>query len=171
MSHDRQVSIAACWLGADGSHVEEVWAGPNSDDAMAWLIERAGRRVPVVIDGMSPASSMVPELKAARVKVVVTAAGDMSKACGLWLDDVRVSRLTHGGQDDVDAALAAAKKRPIGTAGGWGWDRKEDTSNLAPLVSITLARYGASLTRRKAGTYSTAGGRTMRQRNPRSSSR
>jgi hypothetical protein len=27
MSHDREISVGACWLEADSAHVEEVWAG------------------------------------------------------------------------------------------------------------------------------------------------
>ena len=171
MSHDRQVSVSACWLEEYGAHVEEVWAGPNADAALAWVAERAGRRIPVLIDGMSPAASMVPELKARRVKVATTSAGDMAKACGLWLDDVNAQKLTHGGQEAVTDAVAAAKKRAIGTAGGWGWDRKDETTNIAPLVSQTLARYGASLNQRKTSGTGVTHERVPRQRNPRRSSR
>ena len=51
--------------------------------------------------------------------------------------------LTHFDQEPLNAALSGARKRPIGTAGGWGWDRKDYSINLAPLVSVTLARFGA----------------------------
>jgi hypothetical protein len=77
------------------------------------------------------------------VRVVVTSAADMAKACGAFYDAVLEGRLTHFDQAPLNAAVAGARKRPIGAAGGWGWDRKDYSINLAPLVSVTLAKFGA----------------------------
>lgn len=142
MSHDRVVSIGVCV----GEHVEVAALDKVSDTlgAVEWLIERAGKKIPVVVDGQSPAASMVSALRAAGVQVVVTSAPDMAKACGAFYDAVLEERLTHFNQAPLNAALSGARKRPIGTAGGWGWDRKDYSINLAPLVSVTLARFGAS---------------------------
>jgi hypothetical protein len=142
MSHDRVVSIGVCV----GEHVEVAALDKVADTlgAVEWLIERAGKRIPVVVDGQSPAASMVPALRSAGVQVVVTSAPDMAKACGGFYDAVMESRLTHFDQAPLNAALSGARKRPIGTAGGWGWDRKDYSINLAPLVSVTLARFGAA---------------------------
>lgn len=143
MSHDRVVSIGVCV----GEHVEVAALDKVSDTlgAVEWLIERAGKTTPVVVDGQSPAASMVPALRTAGVHVVVTSAADMAKACGSFYDAVIESRLTHFDQAPLNTALAGARKRPIGTAGGWGWDRKDYSINLAPLVSVTLAKFGAGL--------------------------
>lgn len=142
MSHDRVVSIGVCV----GEHVEVAALDKVSDTlgAVEWLIERAAKRIPVVVDGQSPAASMVPALRNAGVHVVVTSAADMARACGSFYDAVFEERLTHFDQAPLNAALAGARKRPIGTAGGWGWDRKDYSINLAPLVSVTLARFGAT---------------------------
>lgn len=141
MSHDRVVSIGVCV----GEHVEVAALDKVSDTlgAVEWLVERAGKTTPVVVDGQSPAASMVSALRNAGVRVVVTSAPDMAKACGAFYDAVVEERLTHFDQAPLNAALAGARKRPIGTAGGWGWDRKDYSINLAPLVSVTLARFGA----------------------------
>jgi hypothetical protein len=141
MSHDRVVSIGV----SVGEHVEVAALDKVSDTlgAVEWLTERAGKTIPVVVDGQSPAASMIPALRNAGVRVVVTAAADMAKACGAFYDAVIEERLTHFDQAPLNAALAGARKRPIGTAGGWGWDRKDYSINLAPLVSVTLARFGA----------------------------
>jgi len=143
MSHDRVLAIAGCW----GSHVELLAVDAVQDTlaAVEWLTERAGRRIPVVIDSLSPAASMVAALKAARVRVVVTGAADMQKACGGFLDAATTARLTHAGQQQLTDALAGAEKRKIGDAGGWGWNRKDPARNIAPLVAVTLAHYGATL--------------------------
>jgi len=145
MSHDRAVSIGACWLEPNSAHVEEVWAGGDEAAAVEWIVERAGRRLLVVIDGMSPAASMVPTLKARGVNVHVSTAGDMAKACGLVASDVEGRRLTHADQESVNAAREGARKRAIGTAGGWGYDRSDAAVNIAPMVAVTLARLGAAL--------------------------
>jgi hypothetical protein len=48
-------------------------------------------------------------------------------------------------------ALRGAKKRMIGAAGAWGWDRKSPDIDLTPLVACTLALFGAMTTKRKPG--------------------
>lgn len=145
MSHDRVVSVGVCVQG-ETEHVE-VAALDLVNDTLAvveWLVQRAGRKAPVVVDAQSPAASMIPALKAAGVNVVVTTAADVAKACGEFYDAVLEERLTHFDQDPLNAALAGAKKRAIGTAGGWGWDRKDYAINLSPLVAVTLAKFGAN---------------------------
>ena len=147
MSHDRQISIGACWIEPESAHVEEVWAGPNQAAAVEWIVERAGRRTQVVIDSMSPAASMIPTLKARGVKVHAGSAGDMAKGCGLTVADLESGRLTHADQEPVNDAREGARKRAIGTAGGWGMDRSDPSVNIAPMVAVVLARLAASMTK------------------------
>jgi hypothetical protein len=156
MSHDRVISIDGCWLAGETAHVEILALDIASDTLSAadWLVARAGRKIPVVIDSMSPAASMIPTLKARKVRVIVTNAGDIAKACGGFYDDAIAGRLTHAGQRQLDDAIAGAQKRRIGDAGGWGWDRKDPTVNIAPLVSATLARFGAAVTNKPKTTQS-----------------
>jgi hypothetical protein len=147
MSHGREISVGACWLEPESAHVEEVWAGVDESAAVDWIAKRAGRRIPVVIDSMSPAASMIPALKARGVKVHTGTSGDMQKACGLFLSEVEARRLTHADQESVNDAREGVRKRAIGTAGGWGYDRSNPSVNIAPLVAVTLARLGASMTK------------------------
>ncbi|AXH46844.1 terminase [Mycobacterium phage Aminay] len=156
MSHARDIGIGACWRMVDGGqddgyHIEQVWAGADHAAAVEWIVERAGRRIPVLIDNMSPAAALAPILKARKVNVRLTTAGDMARACGLFADSVAGDRLTHGDQDAVNAALAGARKRQIRDAGGWGYDRRDPTSSIYPLVAVTLALLGAAESRRPAG--------------------
>jgi hypothetical protein len=158
MSHDRHISVAACWLEAeDTAHAEEVWAGPDADAAVEWVTKAAGRRIPVVIDEASPASSLAPILRARKVRVLKTSAGDMAKACGQLVDKVGLGKFTHADQDPVNDAVTGARKRAIGTAGGWGYDRRDESVNIAPLVALTLALFGALATKRRK---TTSDGRT-----------
>lgn len=158
-SHARRFSVAGCWRDAHGAHGEEVLAGSDEDEVFAWLVARSTRRMPIVVDHYSPAASLVPRLKQAGRTVHVTTSTDMAKACGLWLGDVEAGRLTHGDQDSVNDAIADAKKRAVGNAGGWGWDRRDETSNIAPLVAHTLARFGAELAPRRQGEGRSSAGR------------
>lgn len=151
MSHDRVLVIAGCWQTGDAAHVEVLALDRVTETAgvVLWLAERAGRRIPVVIDSYSPAASLLPELRAAKVRVRETGAADMAKACGGFFDDVTHGRLTHSGQPQLDGAVSGARKRAIGKAGGWGWDRAQPDVNVAPLVAVTLARFGASMVRKR----------------------
>lgn len=147
MSHDRLISVGACWREGESAHVEEVWAGTDDAAAVDWLVERAGRRIQVVIDDQSPAASMIPTLKARGVRVHRGTAPDMAKACGLLASEVEAGRLTHADQQAVNEAREGARKRSVGSAGGWGYDRSDPSVNIAPLVAVTLARLGASMAR------------------------
>jgi hypothetical protein len=151
MSHDRRISVAACWLEDESAHVEEIWAGINETAAVDWVEDawkRAGRRKPVLIDSQSPANTMAAVLKARGVKVHNGSATDMAKGCGLVVSDLNAGRLTHADQDSVNEARDGARKRGIGTAGGWGIDRKDPSVNIAPMVAVILARLSASMTKK-----------------------
>ena len=163
MSHERKISISACWTVDDMAHVEEVWWGNDEAEAVA-LVEsmwRANRRMKVIIDGMSPAASMVPTLKTRRVNVHVGTSGDMQKACGLMASDLEMGRLTHADQERLNDARDGARKRAIGSAGGWGYDRRDASVFIAPLVSATLARLAASMIRKPTGTGRSNSGRQV----------
>jgi Terminase large subunit, T4likevirus-type, N-terminal len=146
-SHAREISVGACWLEDTSAHVEEVWAGVDEPAAVEWVVARAGRRIPVIIDAKSTASSMIPALKARRVKVLTGNENDMARGCGLIVADLEAGRLTHADQEAVNDAREGARKRAIGKAGGWGYDRKDPSVNIAPLVAVTLARLVASMTK------------------------
>lgn len=150
MSHARAISVAAVWLDDDDAHGEEVWAGISTDAAIEWVAARAGRRLPVVIDSASPAASMAPMLRARGVRVLVTSGQDMAKACGQLVDKIGSGAFTHGDQKPVNEAAEGVRKRAIGTAGGWGYDRREESPvDIAPIVAMTLALFGALATKRR----------------------
>lgn len=162
MSHARAISVAACWIEETSAHVEEVWSGFDEPAAVAWVIDawkRAGRRSKVVIDGMSPAASMIPALRAAGVKIITGNSADMSRGCGLVKSDLEAGRLTHADQEPVNDAREGSRKRAIGTAGGWGLDRSDPSVNIAPMVAVVLARLGASMSKKPSGEGRSSSGR------------
>lgn len=148
MSHAREISVGACWIEGDSAHVEEVWRGTDEAAAIEWVAGVAGRRLPVVIDDASPAASMQIELRQRHVNVVKSGAQDMARACGLMASRLKAGTLTNSDQASLNAAAEGARKRPIGTAGGWGLDRKDSTVSIFPLVAVVLALLGATKTHR-----------------------
>jgi hypothetical protein len=143
-AQDRKTSvIAAGGRRADGwTHVELVRHGTGT----SWVLDELMRLTQahggsVVIDGISPAASLVPALKDAGLDPTVTNAPDMARACGSIHDAVVDGQLFHLGDDLVESALLSAGTRPL--SGGWAWDRK--SGDISPIVAVTLAAYGVLL--------------------------
>lgn len=138
---DRQWgSLAAAGHRADGDLVGELvdtrpglgWLGPRTIE----VARRQGIST-VAVDPSSSAGSIIPELEAAGLKVHKMPARAHAWAAGALYDRVVDGVFWHRGQGDVQAAVVAARKRPLGDA--WAWDRRNDEDNLTPLVAITLA--------------------------------
>ena len=143
----REFAVAAAWLSDGGVHVElDCSDRVDPLDALAHVVERAGRRIPVVIASDSPAGALIAPMKAQRCKVAVVSSPEMARAVGGFVDDAHTARLSHDGHPQLAAAVAAARKRPVGLAGSFGWDYRAEGSVL--LVSTTLARFGAVTARR-----------------------
>jgi len=151
MSHGREIAVAGCWLEDPSAHVEIVWAGSDPALAIEWVAGRAERRIPVIIDSLSPASAMAPELRARRVRLKLSTAADMARACGMTLDRITAGTLTHDGHVGLAEAVQGARKRPIRDAGGFAWDRRDPTVAIYPLVAVSLALLGATENPRRAG--------------------
>ena len=152
-----ELSIAAGWdLGDARVHVEEVFSTRSLEAAAAFLDEVGRPRDPILIDEHSPARAVMPLLKARRMRGARTArVGDMIAACALTEAGIDEELLTHGGQESLARAIAAAMKRPIRTsAGGWVWAPRGDLP-IHALNAASLAVLGAS----QMTTSSTSGGR------------
>jgi phage terminase large subunit-like protein len=158
---DRSVaSVSFAGQRADGLwHVELDEHRAGTGWLPAWVAARCERnRIrAVVIDGKSPAASMIEDLRAAGVKVTTTSAGDMAAACGQLFDGVMEGRVRHTDQPQVNVALSVARKRPLGDA--WAWNRKSAESDITPLVACTLALWGAQTSSVKRPTRKRTEGR------------
>lgn len=108
------------------------WLGPRTIE----VARRQGISM-VAVDPSSSAGSIIPELEAAGLKVHKMPARAHAWAAGALYDRVVDGVFWHRGQGEVQAAVVAARKRPLGDA--WAWDRRNDEDNLTPLVAITLA--------------------------------
>lgn len=155
MNPDRSVlTVASARKPDEGPIHVEVVRSESTGSGTAWAVEFIASRWPdtasVVIDGMSPAASLIPELVARKVKVTVTSSSDMMKACGMFYDGILQRSITHFDQPGLNAALAAADRR-FGSGGAWSWDRKSLDADITPLVAATLAHWGVSTTKRRPG--------------------
>lgn len=145
MSPDRsRVFVGVCQLGEGKPFVEIALEDDASvlGDRLVELIVSSGVEL-VLIDGHSPALSIVDRLQAEGVKVRVTGMQDMAKAAGLFQDAVRSRALKHSGQEQLSAGLRQARPRLIGSGGGFGYQRSKGGEFVAALVAVTLAFYGA----------------------------
>lgn len=95
----------------------------------------------LIIDGASPAASIVDELGRDRIRATTTTARQYAQACGQLFDGVMEGWLRHTDQPQMNVALSAARKRPLGDA--WAWSRKSSASDITPIVAATLALWGA----------------------------
>ena len=153
-----RVALAAALLPADGMvHVEVVKVAPMSGGD-AWLVDWLAARVRgsagVVIDGKSGAGPLVNALRERRapVRLIHTPTVDqIISAHAGFLAAVQGRNLTHYGQTGLNDVVAAATKRDIGKAGGWGW-QGIDGMDTTPLDAVTLAHWLVATSKRKATT-------------------
>ena len=157
MAPDRSsLAIGGAVNHRDGTaHIElrrfESTQSKGTQWAVDYITEHWPRTASVVIDAQSPANALITELKARHVKVITTNAGDMGRACGMLLDMLNAGKLTHLPDDKAPAlatAVANAITRSIGQSGAFGWNKMGGDIDISPLVAVTLALYGTTITKR-----------------------
>ena len=137
-------SIGVAGRREDGKlHVELV----DHRRQTGWVVERvrelveAKPAIGVVLDGASPANSLLSELtEALDIDVTVLTGNEHAQACGMIFDAVEQGTLRHIGQTELAEATRVAVKRPLGDA--WAWSRKNAAGDISPLVACTLALWG-----------------------------
>lgn len=148
-SPDGLACIVAAYRDFDAgtTHLEVVYVDDGAHTmagVVDWLLATP-RRLPIVVDSMSPAASAIAHLTAKRRTVVVTHTGELVRACIGLADDVTAGMLTHADtpNGDLGYAVDGARRRPIGEAGGYAWDRRDGSVAVSPLVAASLAHWGA----------------------------
>jgi len=123
----------------------------HHDPGTGWLVPRAKALCEkwggqVAVDPGGPAGSFITELEQNRVRVVPVGGGDLTKACGMFYTAIAdrepgSSPIQVRKDGRLDAAVAAAKKRPTGDA--WVWTRKSSLTDISPVVAVTVAYWAA----------------------------
>ena len=151
------VALGVALKPDDGpTHVEGIEHRAMADGVgwlVDWLAERWRTCDGIVIDGKSGAGDLENALRARKVspKAIITPnVTDIVTAHAMFLNAIRDKNLTHYSQDGLNASIAAAMRRNIGQAGGWGWAPIGDGS-VTLLESVTLAHFGAHTSTRHAG--------------------
>lgn len=142
VSPDRRGSIFAAGLRKDGKvHLELIdnRAGTNWMVPALLGLQKKHRPLAIGVDVGGPASSLIPELEQLVRELQITELGakELVQSCGLFYDAVKDHTITHLSDPALDDAVTGAKQRTIGQS--WGWDRKDATVDISPLVAATLA--------------------------------
>lgn len=144
VSPDRKrASISAYGRRSDGrGHGEVIDNRPKTGWVLDRMVELAEKHesLGVVIDAAGPAASLIPELQERGVTVITTSAQEMAHACGGIYDDIEEDQFRHLDDPRLNAAVSAAAWRPLGDARAFR--RKDDSTDITPLISVTLARFG-----------------------------
>lgn len=145
------VSLAGAVLDGERVHVEAIARLSADDLAMddlplaQWLAARFATCAAIVVDGKAGVGALVEDLRTLGVlgyKLIVPTTDQAITAHAQFLATINAGTLTHPDQTELNQAAKVATKRPIGTAGGWGW-RSVDGSDVLDLEAATLAAYGA----------------------------
>lgn len=138
----KSAAIGVSGLRSDGLlHVGVVEQRPGND----WVAPRLGELVrkwrprKVVVDPRSPAGALIPDIESYGVEVHQVTASEYAQACGFLYDRTTSQRIRHRGQPVLDDALRGATQRPIADA--WGWNRRDASVDISPLVAVTLAAF------------------------------
>ena len=140
LAEDRSASLAVGWKRPDGGpHVMIAKTFPSTEGVVAECArvtkEWGGK---VVLGG--PAESLVTELKAAGVPLVVLSGREFVQGCGLVDDAVKATlpgrKLSHGNQPELNEAARVAKWRTVGASTERAWLLK-DVAGIGPLVAAT----------------------------------
>ncbi|MFI8660118.1 hypothetical protein ACIGKR_09015 [Rhodococcus qingshengii] len=135
-------SVSAAGRRIDGMPMVEML---ENRTGIGWVVEyvkavyRKGKFRGVVIDGASQASPLIEPLETAGIPVIVTGAQYMGTSCANFYRKAMQGEMVHLDQPTFNTAVADARKRNIGVDGLWGWNRKNTTVDITPLVSGTLA--------------------------------
>lgn len=139
----------------------------STAEGLDWLVEfladRKDEISQIVIDGKAGVDPLVAALaergiraraKAPRASgrmIRVPTMAEYISAHAMFLQDVIGEQLFHDDAPDLNLQVAGARKRPIGTQGGWGWRGLTDDHDTTLLDAATLAFWGAKTTTRRAG--------------------
>lgn len=135
-------AIGVAGSNGDSVHIEVVDHRPGTGWVVERMVELRERWSPraIVVDAGGPAGSLIPDLERAGLQIVQPKTREVAQACGQFYDAVSDQSLVHLDQAPLATALAGAAQRSLGDA--WAWARRGVSTDISPLVAVTLARWG-----------------------------
>jgi hypothetical protein len=143
-SPDRRWStIAVAGLRTDERRqLQIVQTGRGTDWVVARLVELFAewKPVAVAVSPDDPIASLIPDLAAAKIRLLTVSTREMAQGCGMVVDGVTAGTVRHCAQPVLDVALSAACKRRTGEQ--WVWAAPAGGKvDISPLKAVTLALY------------------------------
>jgi hypothetical protein len=116
-------------------------------ESVSWVVDRILKlwrehKGSIVVDGYSPANSLVDRLETGGVPVTRYTLRDMTSACGLFYDAVLDDAIRIRPNASLESAIASAKRKQMSS--GYLWSRTVDAADLTPLFAATLAYHHAT---------------------------
>ncbi|MGN6656434.1 MAG: hypothetical protein ACTHJ9_13960 [Rhodanobacter sp.] len=127
-----------------GVWVKPLHHGPGTRgvvDRCVELQEKFG--VDVVIDGRGPGAVLIPHLESAGVKLRIASTTDVLNAFANLETKIREREFFHVAAPELDVAVTAAVRRPVGDRFALG--RKKTEADISPLEAACLAAWHAGL--------------------------
>lgn len=153
-----QVALSAAMKPENGPiHVEGLKIAKLSEGTqwlVDFLVERKETTAQIVIDGKSGVGFLVNALRQNKIpaSVILTPTLDQVITAHSMLKQAIVGgTLTHKDQSELNDQVKAAVVRKIGTTGGYGWDAPNGGVPVTLLDAVTLAHWGATITKRRPG--------------------
>ena len=143
VSPDGSASISVAGSRPDGLvHVEVVDHRSGTSWVTGRLQELVRRWSPscIVLDAASPVGALLPDLDRVGLSVSSVAGREAAQAAVAFTALVSQRQVRHLEQADLNAAVAAAKRRMVGDL--WAFGRRGSSVDISPLVSCALASWG-----------------------------
>jgi hypothetical protein len=138
-------AIVAAWRDPAGVHVEVADHRPGAGWLADRLHELSERWRPAVIayDQAGPALDIADAATRAGLELLGLKAREYAAACAGLLEALCAdsSLVRYRPHPALDAAAAAAVRRPLGDA--WAWGRRQSSGSLAALTAMTVAVWAA----------------------------
>ncbi|MFC0314495.1 hypothetical protein ACFQNE_02005 [Gordonia phosphorivorans] len=140
----RDWAIVAATFADDGAPYLEVgFVGKATNAAMVRKVKALVDLWDpiIIIDRKSAAAPLIALLKAEDIVPEVTGADKMAVACQGIEADLLDAQMYLADQPAIIDAFGSATKRLM-PQGDWAWNRAEGGASIAPLVAMTMARWG-----------------------------
>lgn len=153
--------ITACWCEGESAHVEIAMGTQSEVEAMNFMTHHAAKRTPIKHDATGAAKALGEKLKQLNFRASAYTQNEAGAGNALWLNMAEQSRLSHGGQQDLELAIRGSRRQDR-TSGGWMMVPRSDSFDIGPAIAMSAAVYAAMTTRRPAGSGRSASGRRQR---------
>lgn len=154
-STTQAVSLAVCLKPLEGKpHVElvdiyDLTRGISK--LVGWLADRWKDAALIALDGMQGAPMLEQSLTSAGVskkRIHIMTAKDVITASSMFLDGISSESFTHFDQEQLNEAATLAKRRNIGSYGGYGF-ASITGEDISPLEACVLAYWAAQTAKRQ----------------------